>query len=45
MRSANSVNANIAIVAGFTLHPNADEARRRGMDGGKLRGREAEEAP
>ena len=28
-----SVNANFAIVAGFTLHPNAEEARRRGMDG------------
>ncbi len=28
-----SVNANIAIVAGFTLHPDAKEARRRGMDG------------
>ena len=27
------VNANIAIVAGFTLHHDADEARRRGMDG------------
>ena len=28
-----SVNANIAIVAGFTLHKDAAEARRRGMDG------------
>jgi alkanesulfonate monooxygenase SsuD/methylene tetrahydromethanopterin reductase-like flavin-dependent oxidoreductase (luciferase family) len=28
-----SVNANIAMVAGFSLHPDAEEARRRGMDG------------
>ena len=27
------VNANIAMVAGFSLHPDAEEARRRGMDG------------
>lgn len=27
------VNANIAMVAGFSLHPDAKEARRRGMDG------------
>jgi alkanesulfonate monooxygenase SsuD/methylene tetrahydromethanopterin reductase-like flavin-dependent oxidoreductase (luciferase family) len=28
-----SVNANIAMVAGFSLHPDAEEAHRRGMDG------------
>ncbi len=28
-----SVNANIAMVAGFSLHPDAKEAYRRGMDG------------
>jgi alkanesulfonate monooxygenase SsuD/methylene tetrahydromethanopterin reductase-like flavin-dependent oxidoreductase (luciferase family) len=28
-----SVNANIAVVAGFSLHEDADEARRRGVDG------------
>ena len=28
-----SVNANIAMVAGFSLHRNAEEAYRRGMDG------------
>ena len=28
-----SVNANIAMVAGFSLHPDEEEARRRGMDG------------
>ena len=27
------MNANIAMVAGFSLHPDAEEARRRGMDG------------
>jgi alkanesulfonate monooxygenase SsuD/methylene tetrahydromethanopterin reductase-like flavin-dependent oxidoreductase (luciferase family) len=30
---ARSVNANFAIVAGFSCHANADEARRRGLDG------------
>ena len=33
MPLGHSVNANIAIVAGFTLHKDAAEARRRGMDG------------
>jgi alkanesulfonate monooxygenase SsuD/methylene tetrahydromethanopterin reductase-like flavin-dependent oxidoreductase (luciferase family) len=28
-----SVNANIAVVAGFSLHEDPDEARRRGVDG------------
>jgi alkanesulfonate monooxygenase SsuD/methylene tetrahydromethanopterin reductase-like flavin-dependent oxidoreductase (luciferase family) len=28
-----SVNPNIAMVTGFSCHPDADEARRRGMDG------------
>ena len=28
-----SVNANIAMVSGFSCHPDADEARRRGLDG------------
>jgi alkanesulfonate monooxygenase SsuD/methylene tetrahydromethanopterin reductase-like flavin-dependent oxidoreductase (luciferase family) len=28
-----SVNANIAMVTGFSCHPDADEARRRGADG------------
>jgi alkanesulfonate monooxygenase SsuD/methylene tetrahydromethanopterin reductase-like flavin-dependent oxidoreductase (luciferase family) len=28
-----TVNANIAMVTGFSCHPNAEEARRRGVDG------------
>ncbi len=28
-----AVNANLAMVAGFSIHPDADEAQRRGVDG------------
>ena len=33
MPLGHSVNANLAMVAGFSIHHDADEARRRGVDG------------